>query len=1166
MFNALLRKSLKHNEIALFPNSFAIQKFTNLNRISMNDFSNLYNLQEFVSYHIIEKESLNKKVINNCLLNDDGEEIAKVKYLDENSYEIDTILFQKTLGTILLNKEKAIDGYTLFTPGGQCGTYLIDNDGDVIHIWHGKRTPGFASLILHGNRSGQLIRSSKDVTASNVPNKMKYGGYHGYIEILNWNNDFLWEMKISGNMLVKDIDNPEGVNRQILAHHDYVYNSANDSIFALVWISYSKEECIEKGRNESLFGTGTHIAVEAIIEIKIEHGSYTMDTIPAENINIVWNMWNILIQESDSTKSNYAIIANNPNKFNFNYYLTSDREDIFHCNSLDYNVERNEFMLSARNMHEVWIINKDSGEIVFRFGNPQIYNQNAPRLLDGQHDANWIQSGIDKGKIVIYNNDWLNDKTLAPHSGEKSKVFILDPLYTLLDGTFAPHIPEKIIHIPSEQHSSYVSNARIIQNNNIITCQGPYGIFTEFDSSGNIVWMFNCGMVGGKLLKQGTQLTWNRPPSNFRCVKYSSSELIFYNLDLKKMGEFHTLQITNENSTFNILNKNPIYTYFVNIPSVKQELISRNSYSISLPNLQQLENFVESTKVTYKDNNSINLIHNFTDLKDYIHVNELMTINNNAMIPGNTTLNDKPSFMINNSASRLSNTGDILLSSHSNTYSLYISKTKFYVLDNTNSTMRIIAEYENGIIWSFQSDNNFVVYSNTGPIYSTNTYDKNVDLTLNLHDTGKLTLGETVILSDLVLKELNLQVSGLIKPITEINVSVKTGTVILNEKEVYTGYTFISPFYTKNSFLIDNKGNIKIEYKTNTSFEKMWSKIIDKGSLKTCCINLLKAPPTTNTQYIEIIDKNNNQLILIDLVSLYPELNFHHDVYVDDNDVLYLISDERISRNKCRMKGLNTNESYILFTTIVKLKLHTDGTVTEHGIWRSYDHVLQNVDSTLSNYTNQSSFFDINFRQGTTMIIDHHHTNGIYINDKLSIMILSLRYYGIILVDIESGIVVKEIKMDNIFTWQHDVTLYDNGDILLFNNNNNLSNPFTGLSQVIKMDKYSRIIFEYDLPISLYSWHVSGVQELPNGNFIVSCDQHGIVLEVNKEKKIVWEYIIPFDKNNSQVQEDVINIEYLSNSIFKVQKFPISLFANVETSIQPSEVVVEGMGDGNIGY
>jgi hypothetical protein len=46
-------------------------------------------------------------------------------------------------GVLAYDKEKAFEGYTLFAPMlGSTTTYLIDNEGNVVHTWEGDHPPG----------------------------------------------------------------------------------------------------------------------------------------------------------------------------------------------------------------------------------------------------------------------------------------------------------------------------------------------------------------------------------------------------------------------------------------------------------------------------------------------------------------------------------------------------------------------------------------------------------------------------------------------------------------------------------------------------------------------------------------------------------------------------------------------------------------------------------------------------------------------------------------------------------------------------------------------------------------------------------------------------------------------------------------------------------------
>ena len=94
-----------------------------------------------------------------------------------------------------------------------------------------------------------------------------------------------------------------------------------------------------------------------------------------------------------------------------------------HCNSISYNPMLDEILISSRSMSEIYIIDHSTstqqasshsggnhnkgGDIVYRWGNPQVYNQGSliDKKLFGQHDAHWIPNDFpDGGKIMIFNN------------------------------------------------------------------------------------------------------------------------------------------------------------------------------------------------------------------------------------------------------------------------------------------------------------------------------------------------------------------------------------------------------------------------------------------------------------------------------------------------------------------------------------------------------------------------------------------------------------------------------------------------------------------------------------------------------------------------------------------------------------------------------------------
>ena len=94
-----------------------------------------------------------------------------------------------------------------------------------------------------------------------------------------------------------------------------------------------------------------------------------------------------------------------------------------HTNSVAYNEEFDQIILSNRGTSEIWIIDHSTttevaatheggnsekgGDLLYRWGNPIAYRAGTEndQMLFGQHDAHWIASGLQgEGNILIFNN------------------------------------------------------------------------------------------------------------------------------------------------------------------------------------------------------------------------------------------------------------------------------------------------------------------------------------------------------------------------------------------------------------------------------------------------------------------------------------------------------------------------------------------------------------------------------------------------------------------------------------------------------------------------------------------------------------------------------------------------------------------------------------------
>ncbi|MBN2565425.1 MAG: hypothetical protein JXB46_06910, partial [Candidatus Eisenbacteria bacterium] len=90
---------------------------------------------------------------------------------------------------------------------------------------------------------------------------------------------------------------------------------------------------------------------------------------------------------------------------------------------------------------------------------------------------------------------------------------------------------------------------------------------------------------------------------------------------------------------------------------------------------------------------------------------------------------------------------------------------------------------------------------------------------------------------------------------------------------------------------------------------------------------------------------------------------------------------------------------------------------------------------------------------------------------------------------------------------QHDPSVLDDGDILMFDNNGN-----EGMSRVIEIDPATgNVTWEYKgaEPPDFYSQMCGTAARLPNGNTLTTESDAGRAIEITPDGEIVWEYLNP---------------------------------------------------------
>ena len=215
-------------------------------------------------------------------------------------------------------------GLTLLTPNNSMETHLIDNFGRVVNSWTSAYRPGLSSYLLE---NGNLLRTGRQTGFLPISS----GGVGGIVQIISWDNTVLWEYAYS--------------SASVQQHHDVEF-LPNGNILILAWELRTNAEAIAAGRNPALLNGD--LWPEHIIEV---------EPVGTNGGNIVWewHLWDHLVQDFDPTKPNFGVVADSPERVNLNY-TNNGNADWNHANSIDYNADLDQIVLSVRAFDEVWII------------------------------------------------------------------------------------------------------------------------------------------------------------------------------------------------------------------------------------------------------------------------------------------------------------------------------------------------------------------------------------------------------------------------------------------------------------------------------------------------------------------------------------------------------------------------------------------------------------------------------------------------------------------------------------------------------------------------------------------------------------------------------------------------------------------------------------------
>lgn len=415
---------------------------------------------------------------------------------------------EETVG-LFTNDEASLNGYTLFTNSQT--THLIDNCGLEVQTWQSQFKPGLGVYLLE---NGNLLRCGR------VSGFFSGGGVGGQFELFSWSGNSIWTYEFS--------------NENMQSHHD-IEPLPNGNFLTLAWTPLSGEDAVAAGRSFD-----ADMWIEKIFEIKM---------IGTNEIEIVWewSMADHLVQDQFPDKPNFGVISENPEKMDFNYIPADEGldSDWAHFNAIAYNEQLDQIAVSSRDFSEIWIIDHSTttaeastssggnsekgGDILYRYGNPQVYDRGTPQdqVLFKQHNIEWIADDAPNGgNLSVFNNQWVPNRSRVERWTPP-----IDGFNYIIDNekAFGPMEPDWTYEEPGF-YSSRISSVQFLSNGNAFICSGGKGRFIEVTENGDIVWEYINPMRSSLgAATQGESIFQN---SVFRALKYKPDYAAFEGRDL----------------------------------------------------------------------------------------------------------------------------------------------------------------------------------------------------------------------------------------------------------------------------------------------------------------------------------------------------------------------------------------------------------------------------------------------------------------------------------------------------------------------------------------------------------------------------------------------------------------------------------------------------------
>lgn len=341
---------------------------------------------------------------------------------------------------------------------------------------------------------------------------------------------------------------------------------------------------------------------------------------------------------------------------------------------------------------------------------------------------------------------------------------------------------------------------------------------------------------------------------------------------------------------------------------------------------------------------------------------------------------------------------------------------------------------------------------------------------------------------------------------------MRTGLTAYNESKSCPGYVLYTPLNGDTTILIDHKGNTvhtwKHNYRANYGYILPNGNLFMTGKTKDESWDIFPGWNNFKGGILQELEPNGN------IIWEHRDPHQHHDGRkTQRGGAIYLSLEKLPDEIASQVKGgiLDSDKDGMWADTIVEV----DRAGNKIWQWNAAEHLDFKSDIIPSNFTRYE------WSHGNTVVPINE--------DKVMVSFRSISVVGII--DKTNGEFVWKLGAE-VLGQQHDPSMLDNGNVLIFDNGILRKEIGRTYSRVIEIEPESKeIVWEYkELPFyNFYSPHISGARRLLNGNTLVTEGAFGRMFQVTIEGEIVWEYINP---NFIESMEG-----YITNTVFRANHY-----------------------------